>query len=91
MRISKIHREVRFNIAPNEPYMQESNRETSNNESLADDNTVIFVLDRGSLISIKDILAKFSGISGLECNYDKTALLPIHQLTDAEREQRRDF
>jgi hypothetical protein len=85
-RISKIHREVRFNIVPNESYMQESNRETSNNESLADDNTIIFVLDRDSLLSIKDILIKFSDISGLECNYDKTALLPTHQLTDAERD-----
>jgi hypothetical protein len=66
-------------------YSAESNRETDTNESLADDNTVLSLIDRNSLLVIKDILNDFSTISGLECNFDKTALLPIFPVSDIER------
>jgi exonuclease III len=60
-----------------EVYSVEVNRLTQKNESLADDNTVLTLIQRDSLLSIKTALEKFSVISGLHCNFDKTALLPI--------------
>jgi hypothetical protein len=67
-------------------YSAECNRETDVNESLADDNTVLSIITKNSLITIKNILNAFAGISGLQCNFDKTALLPIFPLTDVEQE-----
>jgi hypothetical protein len=84
--ISRIPRDIRIRVEQQDDFFStESNRETVNNESLADDNTVLFTLDNNSLICIKQVLADFADISGLECNYDKTALLPIHQLTLEEQ------
>jgi hypothetical protein len=74
-----IPRQVIPQVTPVSPYTFESNRETAKNESLADDNTVICQIQEGTLFRIKDILNDFSGISGLECNYDKTVLLPIFE------------
>jgi hypothetical protein len=65
-------------------YSAESCRETDTNESLADDNTVLTVIDRLSLITIRDILHDFALFSGLHCNFDKTALLPIFPPTRQE-------
>jgi hypothetical protein len=67
-----------------EVYSAETNRETSNNESLADDNTVLSIIDRESLLTIKSILEQFARFSGLHCNFDKTAILPIFPLSDIE-------
>jgi hypothetical protein len=67
-------------------YSAESCRETDTNESLADDNTVLTVIDRLSLITIRDILQDFALFSGLHCNFDKTALLPIFPPTRQELE-----
>jgi hypothetical protein len=60
----------------NDFYSQESNRETSKNESLADDNTTITLLERESLHTVKNILNSFADISGLECNFDKSCIMP---------------
>jgi hypothetical protein len=57
--------------------MQESNRETSKNESLADDNSTLMLLDEEGLSGLKNHLDRFAVISGLECNYDKTMLMPF--------------
>jgi hypothetical protein len=67
-------------------YSAESNRETDVNESLADDNTVLSLINRQSLLTIKAILSQLEEISGLHCNFDKTALMPIFPVTDSERE-----
>jgi hypothetical protein len=45
---------------------------------------VLTLINRDSFSAIKNILRDFAKISGLECNYDKTALLPINQLTNEE-------
>jgi hypothetical protein len=66
-------------------YSAECNRETDVNESLVDDNTVLSLINRNSLITIKNSLNAFAGISGLQCNFDKTALLPIFPVTEEER------
>jgi exonuclease III len=58
-------------------FMQESNRETSKNESLADDNSTLMLLDEEGLHGLKNHLDRFATISGLECNYDKTMLMPF--------------
>jgi hypothetical protein len=64
------------NIEITNIFSQESNRETSNNESLADDNTTITILERESLHTVKNILTDFARISGLECNFDKSFVMP---------------
>jgi hypothetical protein len=82
--VAKIPRHVENIITPSEPFLFESNRETCNNESLADDNTIITLLTDNSLGGIRDILSQFGRISGLECNYDKTVLLPVLPPTPEE-------
>jgi hypothetical protein len=67
-------------------YSAESNRETNKNESLADDNTVLSIIDRDSLLAIKKALEDFAIISGLHCNFDKTKIMPINDISVQERE-----
>jgi exonuclease III len=67
-------------------FSQEANRETSNNESLADDNTTLTVLEGGSLAKVKQILNDFGNISGLRCNFDKSCVLLFFAPTAAELE-----
>ena len=62
----------------------ESNRETSNNESLADDNTTLTIFDAASLGAIKKILSDFSIISGLKCNTEKTVVMPTFDFNQDE-------
>jgi hypothetical protein len=69
-----------------DPFRFESNRETASNESLADDNTVLTLLQAESLRTIKNVLLEFGEISGLCCNYDKTVVLPVFEPTDHEKE-----
>jgi hypothetical protein len=71
-------------INANPPFLHESNHETLCNESLADDSTILSIIDKDSFSAIKNILSDFANISGLECNYDKTVLLAINQLTPDE-------
>ena len=65
--------------------MYESNRETDKNESLADDNTTITLLDLESLQAARQILGDFGNISGLRCNYDKSVIMPTSDISEAER------
>jgi hypothetical protein len=53
---------------------------------LADDNTALLIIEKVSLNNIRIILQDFSEISGLHCNYDKTALLPMNPVTVEERQ-----
>jgi hypothetical protein len=57
--------------------MLESGGETSRNESLADDNTTLMLLNEENLISLRTVLDDFGSISGLKCNFDKTVVMPI--------------
>jgi Reverse transcriptase (RNA-dependent DNA polymerase) len=65
---------------------KESNRETSKNESLADDNTTLTLMDRQSLSEVKTNLANFGDISGLRCNFEKSAVMPTEPPTQEETE-----
>jgi hypothetical protein len=67
-------------------YSAENNRDTDVYKSLADDNTILSVINRQSLLSVKEILTNFSIISGLHCNFDKTTLLPIFPVSEIEKE-----
>jgi hypothetical protein len=64
--------------------MYESARETSKNESLADDNTTLTMMDLESLRTIKVILERFSTISGLCTNFEKSVIMPILEPTPGE-------
>ena len=85
-RIKKIPRVVPVQIIANNQscFMYESNRETDKNESLADDNTTITMLDLESLQAARQILEDFGNISGLRCNYDKSVIMPISEISEAE-------
>jgi hypothetical protein len=72
-RIEKIPRNFQPIVSAVEAvYSAEANRETCSNESLADDNTVLFMLCKPSISAIKNILNDFAAFSGLHCNFDKT-------------------
>jgi hypothetical protein len=58
-------------------FRNESRRETGKNESLADYNTTLTILDYSNLRRLREILDDFARISGLHCNYDKTCILPV--------------
>jgi Reverse transcriptase (RNA-dependent DNA polymerase) len=74
--IKKIPRVVNVNNnLNNNHFFLESNRETCKNESLADDNTTLTVLDQQSLLKVREILNLFAGISGLKCNFDKSSVM----------------
>jgi hypothetical protein len=82
--VAKIPRQHLRVVNASDPFRFESNRETANNESLADDNTVLTLLQEESLRTIKNALIEFGDISGLCCNYDKTVILPVFEPTDHE-------
>jgi exonuclease III len=69
---------------PDPVFRNEANRETSNNESLADDNSLLSLVEQNSLSAVKATLSQFSIISGLTCNFDKTVLLPFKDLMREE-------
>jgi hypothetical protein len=75
-----------INNNANSFFMYESNKETNKNESLADDNSTLTLMDLGSLRSAKEILDRFGNISGLKCNFDKSVIMPIMEPTVAELE-----
>jgi hypothetical protein len=82
-RIKAIPRNVRNIVNPSELFLQESNRETSKNESMADDNSTLMLIDKEGLQCIKESLDNFASMSGLKCNYDKTVLMPFLDNLDA--------
>jgi exonuclease III len=67
-------------------FVKECNRETCNNESLADDNSTITVLESNSLVTVKNILLDFSNISGLKCNFEKSCVMPTFDLNPEDTE-----
>jgi hypothetical protein len=58
-------------------FLREAAQETGKNESMADDNTTITLLNRTNLLNLRLILDQFAIISGLSCNYEKTCVLPV--------------
>jgi hypothetical protein len=76
--VAKIPRPLNdnFNAGTDNFFCREANRETDKNESLADNNTTITLLERTSLITVKQILTDFGNISGLQCNFDKSCVIP---------------
>jgi exonuclease III len=83
-RIKSIPRPVTHILTNDAIYMQESNRETAKNESLADDNSTLQIIDRQGFSATKEILNDFAVISGLHCNYDKTVVMPLLDDPDPE-------
>jgi Reverse transcriptase (RNA-dependent DNA polymerase) len=80
----KIPRQIPYLVPAHDPFSSESNRETDANESLADDNTLLSILERNSLVAVKNSLHDFYLISGLKCNYDKTMLMPMLAISGEE-------
>jgi hypothetical protein len=58
-------------------YRYESNAETDKIDAFADDANAITVMELSSLTRLKKILNDFGEISGLLCNFDKTAVMHI--------------
>jgi hypothetical protein len=67
----------------NPVFMHESLGETCKNESLADDNTTLMILEDTGLAALREDLDNFGKISGLVCNLDKTVVMPIGRNTVA--------
>jgi hypothetical protein len=67
-------------------FCKETSRETDKNESLADDNTTITLLERTSLLTVRNILNEFGEISGLKGNFDKSCVMPTLPPTDDDIE-----
>jgi hypothetical protein len=67
--------EIETNASPH--FMFESSGETSRNESLADDNTILLLMNQANLVTLRSTLDAFGRISGLKCNFDKTMVMPI--------------
>jgi len=68
-------------IQKEEFFHNENGGQTNKNESLADDNTTLCLLKNSCVMALMDILNKFADISGLRCNVEKSAIMPIG-LTD---------
>jgi hypothetical protein len=62
-------------------FLGESNFETGKNESFADDSTTCTFLDYDDLFNLKNILNNFARLSGLRCNFEKTSLMRIGDLS----------
>ena len=54
--------------------------------AMADDANCLVRLDLGSLLQIKTILTEFGLLSGLECNIEKTILIPVGNADPVDRE-----
>jgi hypothetical protein len=63
--------------APLDWFASEVNKKTNKTEALADDTTVIIECSRESLLNLKNTLTNFGNLSGLQCNEEKTCILPI--------------
>ncbi len=75
------HNRIREDVpALEDQFAFESERETDKNESLADDNTTLTLMATENLGTLRRILDNFAEISGLQCNYDKTCVLPLGPL-----------
>jgi Reverse transcriptase (RNA-dependent DNA polymerase) len=58
-------------------FADESNKETDKAEGFADDSSAITEREQKSVSTVKKVLTNFSLISGLQCNFDKSFLIPI--------------
>jgi hypothetical protein len=58
-------------------FASETNKVTGKVEALADDTTVITECNYNSLLRLKNILTDFGNLSGLECNFEKTCVMPV--------------
>jgi exonuclease III len=58
-------------------FATEVGKKTGKTEALADDTTVIMQCCHNSLQFIKKVLIDFGALSGLECNFDKTCIMPV--------------
>jgi hypothetical protein len=67
-------------IKSSEPFCNECNRETSNCDCFADDNSVLTMFEMSSLQALKKILSDFKTLSGLSTNYEKTAIMRIGKI-----------
>jgi hypothetical protein len=65
----------------NDDFIGECNFETGKNESFADDSTTCTFLDYDDLSALKNILTNFARLSGLRCNFKKTSLMRIGDLS----------
>jgi hypothetical protein len=63
--------------APLDWFTTESHKSTGKAEALADDTTVIIKCCRNSLVALKNTLSNFGTISGLQCNENKTCIIPV--------------
>ena len=54
--------------------------------AMADDASCLVLMDAGTLRTIKSVLSSFGIISGLCCNIEKTALIPIGVVSDIPAE-----
>jgi Reverse transcriptase (RNA-dependent DNA polymerase) len=52
--------------------------------AFADDCTVFLVLNRENLIKIKSFLSEFAKISGLECNIEKSFIMPVGSIPNPQ-------
>jgi hypothetical protein len=64
-------------LHPSPFFMCESRGETNRNESLADDNTTLFLMTEENLLALRNVLNEYGDISGLRCNFNKTVVMPI--------------
>jgi hypothetical protein len=55
----------------------EINAKTNKVEALADDTTVLIKCCRTSLLKLHNSLVQFEALSGLECNFEKTCIIPF--------------
>ncbi len=71
--------QIPLSISANENsfFTHESMGETGKNESLADDNTTLMLLEDAGLAALRKNLDDSGKISGLICNFDKTVVMPI--------------
>jgi len=68
---------VNGEINRDDHFYLESQNETDNNESFADDSNTVTIFEYDSLSELKRVLENFRHISGLKCNYEKTSILRI--------------
>ena len=68
------HYNLKFNF--------ESKRETDKGEGFADDTSALTIKSEENLANLSIILDEFADISGLKCNYDKTFIIPVGDLSN---------
>jgi hypothetical protein len=74
------HDELHVPHEPPQEFRNESNRETDKAEAFADDTTALTLFEIESLRTLKRILFEFGSFSGLQCNVDKTVLMPVGRI-----------